>query len=115
MRDQGRQEADHPDIGQQQAEGAVRSNGIEGGSRGAQTVGDAEQHADLIRDFERLGRRLHGMSVPDEQRIAKLRTQMPQHLADAGLRRCQQLCGPGDAAFVQQRVQDPQFSQVQFR
>jgi hypothetical protein len=55
------------------------------------------------------------MSVPDEQWVAKLRTQMPQHLADAGLRGCQQLCGPGDAAFAQQRVQDPQLPQVQLR
>jgi hypothetical protein len=52
--------------------------------------------------------------VSDEQGIGKLRAEMPQHLADTGLRGGQELRRPRDAAFVQQRVQDPQLAQVQF-
>jgi len=55
------------------------------------------------------------MPIPDEQRIGKLRPQVPQHFADAGLRGRQKLRRSRDAALVQQRVQDPQLSQVQLR
>jgi hypothetical protein len=55
------------------------------------------------------------MTVPDEQRIGKLRAEMPQYLADAGLRGGQKLCGPRDAALVQQGIEDSQLAQVQFR
>ena len=106
MGDQRRQEADHPDVGQQQAERAVRAGGIERCHRGAQIVGGAKQRAQLIGDLECFCRRLHRMPVPDEQGICKLRPQMPQHLADAGLRGRQKLRRPCDAALVQQRVQD---------
>jgi hypothetical protein len=41
------------------------------------------------------------MSVANEQWIGKLRAQMPEHLADAGLRGCQQLRSSGDAALIQ--------------
>ena len=74
-----------------------------------------EQRAQLVRDLNRLDGGLHRMSVSDEQRIAKLRAQVPQHLADGGLRRRQQLRRTGDAALVQQGVQDAQLSEVQLR
>jgi hypothetical protein len=111
---QRRKKSDHPDIGQQKTERAVRLDGIEGRHRGAQTVGSAKKRAQLIGDFERFRRRLHCVPVSDEQGIGKLRAEMPQHLADTGLRGGQELRRPRDAAFVQQRVQDPQLAQVQF-
>jgi hypothetical protein len=55
------------------------------------------------------------VSVPDEQGIRKLRPEMPEHYADAGLGSRQKLRGSRDAALAQQRIQYPQFSQVQFR
>ena len=100
-RDQGRQEADHSDIGQQEIEGTVRMGEIERRRRGAEVVRGAEQHAQLIRDFERPGRRLHGMPVAHEQGIAELGAEMSQHLADTGLGRCQQGRRPGDAPLME--------------
>ena len=111
---QRRQEVDHPDIGQQQAEGAIRVNGIEGIGGGAQAVGGAEQRAQRIGDLERFDRRLHRVPVADEQRIGELRAQMPEYLADAGLRGRQQLRRSRDAALVQECIQHPQFPQAQF-
>jgi len=74
-----------------------------------------QQRAQLVGDVEGLGGRLHRMSVADEQRVRKLRPEIAEHLADAGLGGRQKLRGPRDAALMQQGVQNPQLSQVQFR
>jgi hypothetical protein len=114
-RDQRRQESDHADIRQKQAEQAIRAGRIERRNRGPQAIGGGEQNTQAIGDVERPGGRLHRLAVAHEQRIRKLRAQAPQHLADGRLGRLHRLRGPGDAALVKQRIENAQFAQAQFR
>ena len=114
-RDQGRQKPDHSDIGQKQAERTIRTSGIELGCRAPQAVGGSEKNAQPIGDVEGLGRRLHGLAVAHEQRIRKLRAQVPEHLADGRLRRLHRLRRPGDASQLKQGIENAQLAQAQLR
>lgn len=112
-RDQGRQEPDHADIGQEQAEQPIGTRRIEFGGCRTQAVGRRQKHAQAVGDVERLGGRLHRLAVTHEQRIRKLRAQAPQHFADGRLRRLHRLGRSGDAALPQQRMQNAQLAQAQ--
>ena len=112
-RDQRRKEMDHSDVGQEQVEPPIRSGRIEFARRRPKAVSGGEKDAQPIGDIERFRRRLHGLAIADKQWIGKLRAQAPKHFADRRLGHFHHLSRAGDAALLQQRMENPQFAQAQ--
>jgi hypothetical protein len=65
--------------------------------------------------LERLGRRLHPVSGPHEQRVAEVAAQLRQRLAERGLRDSEHGRGSREVALAQQDLEGAQLPKIDFQ
>ncbi len=114
MRRQSRQEAEHADVADQQAELAVRRLRIERRGDGiGETVGGAQQVAQRRQHLRGFRGRPHGLAVAHQQRIVEMRAQPRQRLAQGRLGGVEPRRRPGQRSLAQHHLQHAQIAQLQ--
>jgi hypothetical protein len=113
--EQARQQRERDEVVGHDGEAAFGDRRIEGRGRLQSLLEREQRRAQRSGQRERALGRLHAAALAHQQGIAEVRAQLPQRIADGGLRQAHARARAADAAFGQQRVQHGQQVHVQRR